>query len=236
MAVLCNEQQLCDIARFCCDPFEFCILGIDPTFDLGEFSVTPTVYRHLFVQDVQSGRSPLLIGPMLVHYRKQYCSYNYFLSTLNGLKPQVAAIKAVGTDGEKNLVEAVLCNFPQASHVRCFRHLQQNIEMHLREQQFPPSSIKEYTHDISGWNETNGTYHEGLVDCPDILSFETNLESLKVKCVHQEQIAFQDRNSHEPGFHTWFTRYKADDFCHCTLRALEGRCWSWITSKAVLHQ
>ena len=33
MAVLCTEQQLNDIERFCCDPFNFCILGIDPTFN-----------------------------------------------------------------------------------------------------------------------------------------------------------------------------------------------------------
>ena len=28
MAVLCCEQQLNDLVRFCCDPFEFCIFGI----------------------------------------------------------------------------------------------------------------------------------------------------------------------------------------------------------------
>jgi hypothetical protein len=44
MAVLCSEQQLGDIARFCCDPFNLAILGTDPTFNLGEFSVTPTVW------------------------------------------------------------------------------------------------------------------------------------------------------------------------------------------------
>lgn len=78
MAVLCNDQQLCDIAHFCCDPFSFCIFGIDPTFE-GDFSVNPTVYWHLLVQDPQTGRSTPLIGPMLVHYHKLYRSYNYFL-------------------------------------------------------------------------------------------------------------------------------------------------------------
>ena len=29
MAVLCCEQQMNDLIRFCCDPFEFCVLGID---------------------------------------------------------------------------------------------------------------------------------------------------------------------------------------------------------------
>ena len=114
MGVLCNEQQLLDLERFCCDPFNFCICGIDPTFNFGEFSVTPMVYRHLLLENPQTGRSPILIGPMLVHSRKLFRSYNYFFSTLNGLKQEVAAIKAVGTDGEKNIVDAALRNFPQA--------------------------------------------------------------------------------------------------------------------------
>ena len=62
MAVLCTEQQLNDIERFCCDPFNFCILGIDPTFSLGQFSVTPIVYRHMLLENRQTGRSPLLLG------------------------------------------------------------------------------------------------------------------------------------------------------------------------------
>ena len=49
MAVFCNEQQLLDIKRFCCDPFNFGILGTDPTFNLGEFSVTAIVYQHLLL-------------------------------------------------------------------------------------------------------------------------------------------------------------------------------------------
>ena len=117
MAVLSNEQQLCDIAHFCCDPFKFSILGIDPTFNLGKFSVTPTVYRHLLLCDRCTGHSPLLIGPMLVHDHKHFRSYNYFLSTLIGLKREIEHVNAVGTDGEKNLVDAVIRNFSHVAHV-----------------------------------------------------------------------------------------------------------------------
>ena len=78
MAVLCSAQQLNDVVRFCCDSYNFSILGVDPTFNLGDFSVTPTVYRHLLLQDPRTGKSPLLLGPTLVHYRKQFRSYNFF--------------------------------------------------------------------------------------------------------------------------------------------------------------
>ena len=137
MAILCSEQQLIDIERFCCNPFNFSILGIDPTFNLGEFSVTPIVYQHLLLQSSHTGLSPLMLGPILVHYRKEYRSYNYFLSTLCVLNRKLSGVKAVGTDGEKNLADAVLNNFHQAAHLRCFRHLQQNVEMHLQEHHFP---------------------------------------------------------------------------------------------------
>lgn len=174
----------------------------------------------MLLENKQGGTSPLLLGPILVHYRKQFRSYNYFLSTLIGLKPGISSVKGVGTDGENNLVEAVRRNFPQASHIRCFRHLQQNIEMHLRDKQFPQKTIKEYIHDIFGWAETNSTYHEGLVDSVDAISFDTSLATLESKWNQMEQDAFHDRKSHKPNFHAWFSRYKADEFRDCTLRSL----------------
>ena len=60
MAVLCLEQQ------FCCDPHNFSVLG---TYCLAEFSVTPTVYRHLLLEHHKTKKSPLFVGPVLVHYR-----------------------------------------------------------------------------------------------------------------------------------------------------------------------
>ena len=41
MAVIATDQQLLDLERFCTNPYDFCVLGIDPTFKLGDFSVTP---------------------------------------------------------------------------------------------------------------------------------------------------------------------------------------------------
>ena len=40
MCVLCTDKQLSDIDRFCTDPASFCPLSVDPTFNLGDFSVT----------------------------------------------------------------------------------------------------------------------------------------------------------------------------------------------------
>lgn len=113
MAVLCCKQQLNDLVQFCCDPFEFCILGIDPTFNL----VSPSCIQT-FTCGEYCWAFPSNGWAMLVHHRKEFQSYNYFLSTLVGLNQQAAAVKAVGADdGEKTLVDAVLQNFPEAVHM-----------------------------------------------------------------------------------------------------------------------
>ena len=86
-------------------------MGVDPTFNLGEFSVTPIVYQHLLVQVRTSRKSPWLLGPLLIHYRKEFRNYNFFFSSLVGLRRSLMDIKAGGTDGEKNIIEALKTQF-----------------------------------------------------------------------------------------------------------------------------
>ena len=72
----------------------------------------------------------------------------------------------------------------------------------------------------SGWSESGGVYHEGLVDCCDITAFNTTLLSLKDRWNNLGSVAFSDRKSHKPAFYNWFVKWKAEDFRHCTLRSL----------------
>ena len=95
------------------------------------------------------------------------------------MKPEIAAVKAVGSDGEETLVEAILHNFPAAVHLRCFRHLQQHIERYLHEHNSPASATKIYICDIFGWTDTDSLYHEGLVDCVYGSQFDEKLAGLK---------------------------------------------------------
>ena len=148
MAILCTNQQLLDVETFCCDPYSFSIFGVDPALNLSAFSVIPIVFRNVLLEDSRTHRSPVIMGPMLVHYRKQfYTDVSSFFSTLIGLQP---SIQAVGIDGENAFVDALSQNFPHASQLRCFRHLQQNEEQHLRDNQFPSGVVKEFIQDIFG--------------------------------------------------------------------------------------
>ena len=186
---------------------------------MGEFSVTPTVFKNVLVEDTKTHNSPIVLGPLLVHYHKTFRTYNYFFSTLIGLRSSLRSIQAIGTDGEKALADALTESFPHAIHLRCFRHLQQNIESHLRGNQFPSTAIREYVKEIFGWRN-NDTVYEGLVDCVDAQSFNSQLQQLHDVWDEREKSAFCDRKEYNPTFYTWFVKNKSEDFCNHTLRGL----------------
>ena len=53
MMLIAMDYTLDDLVRFCTNPhnFRLSILGVDPTtFNLGEFDVTVTTYRHLLLE------------------------------------------------------------------------------------------------------------------------------------------------------------------------------------------
>ncbi|XP_066928713.1 uncharacterized protein [Clytia hemisphaerica] len=46
-----SDQQLLDIERFCTKNTNFSVLGVDATFNLGQYFVTLTTYRHLMFEN-----------------------------------------------------------------------------------------------------------------------------------------------------------------------------------------
>ena len=126
--LLANDRQVNDLARFCCDPFEFCVLTVNPTFCLGDFDVTPTSYHHLLLESVRTGKPPVMIGPTLVHYKKSFQTYLLSASSLVGLKKELNHLHAFGTDGEKALFDAFSHEFRFVLHFTCFIHVRKNIK------------------------------------------------------------------------------------------------------------
>lgn len=90
--VLATDQQLEDITRFCTSPYDFSILTVDPTFTLGDFDVTVITYRHLLLETRRGMNSPILLGPILIHYKKNFASYLFFTSSLVGLCPNLQMV------------------------------------------------------------------------------------------------------------------------------------------------
>lgn len=80
ISILCTNRQLEDMSRFLTDPSCFAIMGVDPTFNFGDFNVTPISFRYLLLEHRKEGHSPVLLGPLLVHQQKKafFISFLYF--------------------------------------------------------------------------------------------------------------------------------------------------------------
>ena len=72
-----------------------------------------------------TGKSPIYLSPLLIHQSQKFDAYYYLASQLVGLNPNLKTIKAIGTDGESALYNAV---FPHEVHLRCFNHFKRNID------------------------------------------------------------------------------------------------------------
>ena len=201
--VLARDRQLDDLVRFCAIADSFSVLTVDPTFNLGDFDVTPTTYRHCLLISPRSGKSPIMIGPIMIHYRKTFHTYLFFASTLIGLRRELAGLRAFGTDGEKALADAFLHQFHYASHLTCFIHCRRNIKVQLQALEFPECAVKEVLDDIFGCQNGN-VFSEGLVD-----SENEEVLSQKLPVMEKRWNEFEKEHATQPGFFEWFIRNKA---------------------------
>ena len=113
--VLATDHQLNDIQRFCTNPSQFSVLGVDPTFNFGKCYVTLTTYRHLLLRN-KDGTNPVRIGPTLIHHKKETSSYYELSSTMVKLNKDTQNVLVYGTDGEKALGEGFGRPLPYVQH------------------------------------------------------------------------------------------------------------------------
>ena len=184
----CTNSQLFDIERFCTDAVTFSPLSVDPTFDLGDFSVAVTSYCNLLLKNRRTGKNPVMIGPMLVHRRKLFSSYHFFASSLVSMKPLISQFQAFGTDGEECLYSAFSTQFSHARHLRCFLHFRDSGKAKLQQMNTPYEDIIQ---------DILGTFLKGNgLDANDGDDLRSRLQPLKTKWEAQA-----------PGFFDWFLEY-----------------------------
>lgn len=192
MCLLASDQQLDDLVRFCTDSKQFSVISIDPNISMGDFSVTCITYRNLLVKDTRTGQLPIMLGPVFVHQSKSYEIYNFFASALIGIKQELSRILAYGTDGEAALVNPFKQQFCFAIHLRCFRHMRQDIQRKLNEMGFSANVVAEILSHIF-CVKSGPTFFEGLVDCQSESEFEDKLELVETKWNQYET----SRRAHE---------------------------------------
>ena len=165
--------------------------------------------------DVTTHKHPTMAGPMLVHKRKNFSSFNYFANTLVGFNKQLQHITVFGTDGDQALIEAFSHNFSKAKQLRCFIHLKQNVAGKLKDTGMPPSVCQDFLSDIFA----SVVIEEGLVDSSSIAEFDGHLQNCKEVWLNREK--FHGRlNQTLSSFFDQFSLNNADIFRHTTLKSL----------------
>ena len=96
------------------------------------------------------------------------------------LKPEVKKVKAVGTDGEVGLYNALKHHIPGAIYLCCLKHIKDAIERKLHELKFDSQSIHVIIDDNFG-SITDGIHELGLFDATDQDDFFSKLMSLESK-------------------------------------------------------
>lgn len=201
--ILAHDRQLDGLVRFCAIANGFSVLSVDPTFKLGDFDVTPITYRHRLLVSTRSGKDPVMIGPVLIHYRKTFHTYLFFAATLVGLRPGLEGLRAFGTDGEKALADAFSHEFHYAVRLTCSIHCRRNVKTQLQDLGYPESARREILDDLFGCQHGN-TFSEGLVDSVNAKEFSQKLDILERRWDEITKTC-----SAQPGFYDWFTRNKA---------------------------
>ena len=208
--VLFFDWQITDMVRFVTVKEQGGILTIDPTYNLGQFYVTPTTYPHLMLEDISTGKNPSLLGPILVHQRMDFAAFNYFSSTLIGFCKKLRNLRAFGTDGQEALIDAFSHSFPSAVQLRCFIHFKRNISEKLKEYGIPTAVAEEFVSDIFG-KYSGSTYSEGLVDSSSEKEFNDRLTKCEAVWNAREAPYASARG---PQFYSYFVRYKSAIVCH----------------------
>lgn len=124
--VMCN-----DLGRFTSSEKLSHPICIDPTFNMGQFEVTPVVYKHLFLACKRTGKNPVFVGPTMIHHRKDFQTYKELASTCVTKCKGLENCKGYITDGEDTLDKAWKTELPKARHLRCVKHFEGNCKQKL---------------------------------------------------------------------------------------------------------
>ena len=187
--VVSTDLQLQDLTRFCTLANVYSPLTVDPTFCLGAFDVTLITFHHLFLQTKRYRSPPVFAGPACIHYKKNFPTYLFFASTIIGQQP---ALRVIGTDGEKPLINAYKHEFGFSQKV------------HVCEYNIADEFSVEIVDDIFG-KKLGAVYIEGLVDGYDTKDFDEKLKKVITRWRHVLQPSCADIE----GFINWFRVSKA---------------------------
>ena len=112
-----NQRTVSNLANFCCmDDRNFkSTASWDFTFDLGKsplYYVLALNYQNITLIDKTTGKSLVMLGPVLVCYKKDRKAFKLLRNTLLDVALSLAEkLKVLGSDGENTISTKLVMHF-----------------------------------------------------------------------------------------------------------------------------
>ena len=207
--ILASEQQIYDVQRFCTSktqrPSVFCV---DTTFNIGDYNVTATTYKHPMLIDEKYGRHPTMLGPCMLHMRRKQESYNFLASSLVSIEQELSNVLATGSDRDAALRKGMKPFFPLATWLWCKKHVEDDVTRKLFDLRIGELERKEFFLDIFG---SDVRKEMGLVDSSSPEEFDSRLDSLYPVWVQREMDSRGVSREATIEFYSYFLTYIATD-------------------------
>ena len=100
MAFEYTEKQIQDIEKFCTTELEASVLAVDTTFNLCEMWITDTSYRNKCLLNPTTGKHPVFLDLVMLHFSKNEKTFGRFASNLVSVNPKFKHLKKIGVDLE----------------------------------------------------------------------------------------------------------------------------------------
>ena len=119
------------------------LLSYDTTFQLGDFYVSPLIFRHTVFD-----KSPFVPAMFLLHERKLTSTHLELFNDLRSRVPSLQKSKCpLVTDREQAIVSALSSTLPNLPLLHCWNHIFRDMRFWLRAQHASSSDISVYLDD-----------------------------------------------------------------------------------------
>jgi hypothetical protein len=154
----------------------------------------------LLLANEDTGESPVLLGPILIHQSKSFSSYFELASSLyqNGIKK----IQAFGTDGDPNIYKSFLSVFPDSMHLLCELHVKDNVVKKMNECNIDKKTQQQILNKLFGFQVGTESI-DGLVQAKSDEEFDERFD---------EFVGLLHTSNNTSEFHNYFMKFKVDLF------------------------
>jgi len=127
--ILYSEEQI-KLMQSCIE--DEVVLCIDKTYNLSRWYATIISFKNIKNIRIHSGDNPIMIGPIMLHYRSDCRTFSAFFNHLRSEISVSDTQPIFGCDQEKALVTALKDTFREATILHCERHVKENTRDYLK--------------------------------------------------------------------------------------------------------